>query len=140
MEFRKENIHLIPNWFRSGWSQIGVFKNFAKLTWKHLCWSYFLTMLQVSRPETSLKRDSGIGIFLWIFCNSSKSLIHRTPPDDCFCWFLHSNQNFYLLITLCPFFPSLFSFIIDSCNYESLLRKCLKMKIFFIFYYSLFNN
>ena len=90
-------------------------------------------MLQVSRPETSLKRDSGTGIFLWIFCNSSKSLIHRTPPDDCFCWFLHSNQNFYLLITLCSFFPSLFSFIIDNCNYRSLLRKCLKMKIFLLF-------
>ena len=82
---------------------------------------------------TSLKRDPDTGIFLWIFHISSKSLIYRTPPDDCSCWSLHSNQNFYLVITLCLFFPSLFSFIIDNCNYGSLLRKCLKMKIFSLF-------
>ena len=71
----------------------------------------------------SLKRDSGTGIFLWIFCNSSKNLIYITPPDDCSCWFLRSSQNFYLLIT----------FIIDNCNYGSLLRKCLKMNTFLLF-------
>ena len=43
--------------------------------------------MQISRPETSLKRDSDTVIFLWIFCNFSKNLIYRTPPDDCSCWF-----------------------------------------------------
>ena len=80
----------------------------------------------------SLKRHSGTCIFLWIFCNSSKNLIYITPPDDCSCWFLCSSQSFYLFITLCLFFPSLFSFIIDNCNYGSLLRNCLKMKTFLL--------
>ena len=31
------------------------------------------------------------------------------------------------------FFFLLFSFIIDNCNYGSLLRKCLKMKTFLFF-------
>ena len=39
----------------------------------------------------------------------------------------------YPLTTLSVFFPSFFSFIIDNCNYRSLLRKCLKMKTFLLF-------
>ena len=86
---------------RSSCSQVGVLQNFTKSMWKHFCCSHFLT-LQISRPETSLKRDSG-------------------------------TSKFYPLITLCLFFHSFFSFIIDNCNYGSLLRKCLKMKIFLLF-------
>ena len=41
--------------------------------------------------------------------------------------------KFYPLITLCSFFSSLFTFIIDNCNHGSLLRKCLKMKTFLLF-------
>ena len=48
-------------------------------------------------------------------------------------WFFRFNQKFHPLFTICLFFPSLFSFIIDNCNYGSLLRKCLKMKIFLLF-------
>ena len=33
-----------------------VFKSFAILTEKHLCWSFFLTKLQVVRPATFLKK------------------------------------------------------------------------------------
>ena len=32
--------------------KIGVLKNFAIFTWKHLCWSLFLTKLQTWRPAT----------------------------------------------------------------------------------------
>ena len=118
MAFRKENIHLIPNRCRSSGSQIGVLQNsyeniFVEVTFWQCCRSQGL----------KLKRDCGTGIFLWIFCNSSKNLIYITPPDDCSCWFLRSSQNFYLLIT----------FIIDNCNYGSLLRKCLKMNTFLLF-------
>ena len=122
-----ENIHLIPNWSRSSCSQVGVCKIHVKISLLKLLFS------NVSRPETSLNGDSGTGVFLWIFRNSSKSFIYRTPPDDCSCWFLRSNQNVYPLITLCSFFPSLFSFIIDNCNSWSLLRKSLKMRIFLLF-------
>ena len=48
-------------------------------------------------------------------------------------WFFRFNQKFHPLFTICLFFPSLFSFIIDNYNYGSLLRKCLKMKIFLLF-------
>ena len=49
--------------------------------------------------------------------------------DDCSWWFLCFNQKFNPLITLCSFFPSFFSCIIDNCNYGSLPRKYLKRKI-----------
>ena len=51
----------------NSWKNPRVILNFilllAKFTWKHLCWSHFLTTLQVSRHEISLKRDSGTGEF-----------------------------------------------------------------------------
>ena len=43
------------------------------------------------------------------------------------------HPKFYALITLRLFFLSFFPFIIDNCNYGSLLKKCLKMKIFLVF-------
>ena len=87
-------MHLIPNWFRSSSSQMHVLLNFAKFTWKHLCGSHFLTALRVSMLEISLKKDSGTGIFLWIFCNFSKNLLYKTSPDDWSCWLLRYNQSF----------------------------------------------
>ena len=104
-----------------------------KFTWKHLCWSLFLTMLQVSMPETSLKEE------LW----------HRYLPVNFLQFFKKPylkkitgwllllipllQPKFYPLITLCWFFSSLFSFIFDNCNYGSLLKKCPKMKTFLLF-------
>ena len=44
-----------------------VNKNFAKFTGKHLYWCHFLIRLQVSRPETSLKRDCS-KVFFCEFC------------------------------------------------------------------------
>ena len=59
--------------FRSSRSQmfftIGVLKNFAIFTEKHLCWSLFLIKLQALRPATLLKRNSDKGVFLWILPN-----------------------------------------------------------------------
>ena len=89
--------------------------------------------MQISRPETSWKRDSGTDIFLWIFHNFSKNLIYRTPVANCSCWFLHSNQSFIHWSHFVHFFFHFFSFIIDNCNYGSVLRKCLKMKNFLLF-------
>ena len=109
------------------------FLELAKFRWKYICWSLFLTTLQISRPETSWKRDSGTDIFLWIFHNFSKNLIYRTPVANCSCWFLHSNQSFIHWSHFVHFFFHFFSFIIDNCNYGSVLRKCLKMKNFLLF-------
>ena len=41
--------------------KIGVLKNFAILTGKHLSWSYFLIKLQVCRSTILVKRDSSTG-------------------------------------------------------------------------------
>ena len=49
--------------------KVGVVKNFANFTGKHLFWSLFLIKLQAL-----LKRDSNTGVFLW---NLQKFL--RTP-------------------------------------------------------------
>ena len=46
--------------------KISVLKNFAIFTVKHLCWSLFLTKLQVLNPAILLKGDSNTGVFLWI--------------------------------------------------------------------------
>ena len=46
-----------------------VLKNFAIFKGKHLSWSLFLIKLQASSPVALLKRDSNLGIFLWILRN-----------------------------------------------------------------------
>ena len=104
----ERRIYIIPNWFKSSCSKISVFWNLAKFMWEHLCWSHLLTNLQISRPETSLKRDSGTHIFLRIFCNFSKKLIYRTPLDDCSCWFLLSHQSFVHWLHFVRFFLHFF--------------------------------
>ena len=42
----------------------GILRNFAKFTGKHLCQSLFFNKVAGLAPVTSLKRDSGIGVFL----------------------------------------------------------------------------
>ena len=42
----------------------GVLSNFAKFLGKHLCQSLFCNKMQAS---ASAKRDSGAGVFMWIF-------------------------------------------------------------------------
>ena len=51
--------------------KIGVLKDFANFTGKHLCWSFFLKKLQVLRPATLLKTDSSTG---------AKHIFGRTTP------------------------------------------------------------
>ena len=46
--------------------RIGVLKNFAIFTGRHLCWSLFLMKSQAFRPASLLNRDFNIGVFLWI--------------------------------------------------------------------------
>ena len=125
----------MPNWFRSSLSwifcKIVVLKNLAQFTGNDLCWSYILIKMQVTRPETSLKADSSTGIFLRILHIFSKIIMYSTPPDDCSCWFLHSNQSFIHWLHSFHFLLNFFPFIIDNCNYESFVRMGLKIKIFF---------
>ena len=63
----------------------------------------------------------------------SKKLIYRTPPNDCSCWFLRSNQDFIHWSHFFRFSFIFFSFVIDNCNYGSLFRKVIKMNIFLLF-------
>ena len=58
--------------------KIGVLKNFAIFTGKHLCWSLFLIKLQVWNPVTSLKRDSNTVVFLWYCEIFKKGFFQRT--------------------------------------------------------------
>ena len=119
MDFRKENIHVIPPWFRSNrlqiFCKIGVLKNSAKFMETHLCWSLFSKRLQVSWPETSLKRDFSRGIFLWIL----KKIFEKTYLQ---------NTSGCLLVLISPFQPALhalitlfFLFVSNNCNYGNLL-------------------
>ena len=112
--------------------KIDVLKKLPKLTGKHLSWTHILIKLQVSRIETSLKRDSNTSIFLWILRKCSKNSIYGTAPDDCSCWFLHSNQVIFIDYSFFVF-SKFFLFIINNRNYGSLSRKAIKMKIFLLF-------
>ena len=101
---------------------IDILKNFAQFKGKQLCRNHFLIKLQVSRPETSLKRDSCKAFFLWILQNFSKSLIYRKHL-----WITASVDSSFptkvLFIDHIFFvFPLFFPFIIDYCNYGSLFR------------------
>ena len=57
--------------------EIGVLRNFAIFTEKHLCWSLFLIKL-LAFQATLLKRDSNTGIFQWTLQNTLKHLY--LPP------------------------------------------------------------
>ena len=52
--------------------KIGVLKNFAIFTGKHLCWSIFLIKLLAWNSATLFKRDSNTVFFLWILRNFYK--------------------------------------------------------------------
>ena len=62
----------------------GVLTKFGKFTGKHLCQCLFIDKV-AGQPATLLKkRDSGTGVFLWIFRNFYERLLYRTPLGDCF--------------------------------------------------------
>ena len=63
--FHKAGIWLTPRW---KWSisqalEMGVLKNFANFTGKHLCWCFFLIKLQASGHATLLKKRLQHGDF-----------------------------------------------------------------------------
>ena len=64
-----------------------VLKNFATFTGKHLCWSLFLIKLEAFRSDS--KRDSNIGLFLWILQNFEEHLFWRISANGCFRWRVH---------------------------------------------------
>ena len=61
-------------------SKLGILKNFANFTGKHLCWSFFLIKLRALRPTTLLKTDSK-QVFFYEICELFKNnFFYRTPP------------------------------------------------------------
>ena len=59
---------------------LGVLKNFAIFTGKHVCWSHFLIKLQAWRPANLLKKDSNRSAFFWISRNFSEKLFSSDLP------------------------------------------------------------
>ena len=87
-------------------------------------------MLQVSRPETSLKWDSSTGI-LWNFVKFFKKPYLQNTSWWLFLLISQSQPKCYPLMILSSFFPSFFPFLIYNHNCGSLFRKGIKMKIFY---------
>ena len=130
MTFRKENIHLIPNWFKSSCSQMC----FLKL--RKIC-------LETSLLESLFNNVADLKAWNFI----KKRLRHRCFPVNFMQFFkkpyLQNTSRWLLLLILCSnqsfihwshyvgFFLDFFSFVIDNCNYGILLKKCLKNKIFY---------
>ena len=63
--------------YRHMFFKIGVIKNFAIFTGKHLCWSLFLIKFQTWRQATLLKRDSNTCVFLCTLRNFQEHLFHK---------------------------------------------------------------
>ena len=57
--------------------KIGVLKNFAKLTGKHLCQSLFFNKVTDLRPATLLKRVPGTVVFLRTYRTFKKPILKR---------------------------------------------------------------
>ena len=56
--------------------------------------------IRSSHRRSTIKKDSGTGVFLWTLRNFQEHFFYRTPPDDCFCPILHplktiENQKFF---------------------------------------------
>ena len=62
-----------------------VLKKFAIFTKRHLCQSHFSMKWQAWRPTILLKRDSNIGVFLWILRNFKKHQFWRTSASGSYC-------------------------------------------------------
>ena len=60
-------------------SKIGVLKNFAIFTRKHLFCSLFLIKLQPFRPATLFKKDFNTSVFLWILRFFLRTAAYKTP-------------------------------------------------------------
>ena len=131
MAFRKENIHLIPNWFRSSCSQIGVFLKLCKIHAKTYLLDSLLNNIADIKAWNFIKKRLRYRYFPVNFQYFFKKTLFTehlqiTAP----CWFLRSNHSFTNWSHFVRFFLYFFSFIIDNCSCRSLLRKCLKMNIF----------
>ena len=59
---------------------LGVLKNFAIFTGKHVCWSHFFIKLQALRPANLLKKDSNKSVFFWISRNFLEKLFSSDLP------------------------------------------------------------
>ena len=93
-KFTVENTYAINCYSRSSCLQmffkIGLHKNIARFTGKHLCSSLFLIKLQIYSMKLSQTRDSGTDTFRWISQNFSLLVFYRTLPDDWFCIITHA--------------------------------------------------
>ena len=66
-------------------------KYFAKFTGKHLCQSLFFNKVAGLRPATLLKKRLWYRCFPVNFAKFLGHLFYRTPPDDCFWYFILNN-------------------------------------------------
>ena len=79
MDSHEEDNDIIRSSRSQMFFRIGVLKNFAIFTGKHLCRSLFLIKLQCWRPATLLKRDS-TQVFSCEYCKIFKNtFFYRTP-------------------------------------------------------------
>ena len=81
MEFREEDDDIIRSSRSQMLFKIGILKNFAIFTGKHLCWSFFLIKLQAFRPE----KETPTQVFSCEYCEIFKNtFFYRTPPVAAF--------------------------------------------------------
>ena len=98
----------------------GVLKNFAKSLFQSL----FLNKVASLRPATWLKKDTDVGVLLWIFRNFQEHLLYKTLPGGCFCIFIKGFlliRHEYTLFSTQPQYCLTFSWIV----LQMLFRCCL---------------
>ena len=72
--------------------KIGVLKNFAIFTWKHLCWSLYLITLEAWWPATLLKKRLQHRCFLVNTAKFLRAAFLQNTSGGCFCSKLDLNK------------------------------------------------
>ena len=123
--------------------KIGVLRNFAVFTGKHLCWSLFLIKVQ-AKPATLFKRDFNTSAFLWMWQNfykhlffiehvrwylSISSYLSKIMWDGFYYKGLHIWSEFVIYILLVETIPTSFYWL--TCRKQKLVQsKALQQRLF----------
>ena len=94
--------------------KIGVLKNIAIFTGKHLCWSLFLMKVQAWSPSCLY---SNTGVFLWMLQRGSEQILDSLWNQSCGCFCNIKYQSCFN--TFCHIAVNIFCFFCFTWSYQS---------------------
>ena len=116
------------------------FDNVYSKIWNIFVWSFFLKIECALIYKNSLRKNIQYRYFPLHFEQFFKKPYLLNTCRWLFLMIPLLQPMFHLLITLFPFFPAFFPFIIDNCNYWSLSREGIKWRFLFYFLQQFIKN